>query len=788
MKFHPHLNAFLHDYQKGDVLAAFDGFFQKFPGSYQYLEPYLEKNEASRALIQMIDACTFGNLLDAAIAMEHFKKVGGKGPWQEPLERDLLAIKMHLKASDLLVSDYEMGSLIISRKDFIAYFTNEMTKEFAKLNYSQLEQKLSKEWIESALLESRGKWIPDRSTPFLKRQQEIANGTLLFKEKRALLWESLAKNHDLTRPYIPIALRSRQVAAPTKKRVWIYMESLAIDWASLNLVDKTLALIFANPNALMRCLQDPHVAQLAAKTDTLCYFLSLPPEEQLPLQIAPLPADFETLNLSPASALKEGMEPLEALLKRAFAGDETSFMPLYRLSREIEERMEAERLGKGCHLALKTTKDAIRWRDRYKAEGDPDCLLPRDLLAEGLPEKRHSKRRSVNRQRPMITHVVPQVVEGGHAPSRLLSLMMEQHDQEQFAISLLSTERSLFRPQEYPYNYYASSHSGLRGRDRLKSFQRKGVQVYLEDGSLSYLDTAKRVAKNLQLLGTDIAIFHGPDAINLAAARLSDCPLNVCFEHGTLPKQSGFDLVISSQHDSKERFADLFAKMDTDLIAKPFVLDLRRAWQDQPTSLPELGLPPDSFILTTVSNHLENRVSPAMCYAIEQILSRCPKAVYAPIGYLSDLREFKERFHPEVADRVIPLLNQDNPSQVARSCHIYLNEFPFGSCLGMLDAMAAGCPVVSMYDKEGPPQARYAGSYFGIEHTITSNLVEDYIALACRLIQDPEFYGEWSRKALSAYERQSDSKQYVQSIEEALLQKLNISREGKKFADRLAKW
>ena len=161
-----------------------------------------------------------------------------------------------------------------------------------------------------------------------------------------------------------------------------------------------------------------------------------------------------------------------------------------------------------------------------------------------------------------------------------------------------------------------------------------------------------------------------------------------------------------------------------------------------------------------------------MCSAIGEILKRCPKAYYAPIGEVQNpdrIRLLLEPYH--VNDRVLFLGVQADPSQYARSMHLYLNEFPFGSGLAMLEAMAAGCPVVSMYDPAGPPQATYGGAYFGFDRVIKTGNRQDYIDLTCRLLQDPVFYQKWSEHALNQYEKHADVKTYVQSFENILLRK-----------------
>lgn len=59
-----------------------------------------------------------------------------------------------------------------------------------------------------------------------------------------------------------------------------------------------------------------------------------------------------------------------------------------------------------------------------------------------------------------------------------------------------------------------------------------------------------------------------------------------------------------------------------------------------------LGLPEDCLVMTTISNHLANRLSDGMCEAIAMILKKVPNAYYAPIGNVNqkDQERFKEFF------------------------------------------------------------------------------------------------------------------------------------------------
>jgi len=198
----------------------------------------------------------------------------------------------------------------------------------------------------------------------------------------------------------------------------------------------------------------------------------------------------------------------------------------------------------------------------------------------------------------------------------------------------------------------------------------------------------------------------------------------------------------------------------------PFCVDLRHTWEKEPHTREHLGIAPNAFVMTTISNHLDTRLTNEMCHAISQILKHAPHAVYAPMGQIFQPERCMQIFKMHRVENRVRFMGSINaPSQYARSMNLYLNEFPFGSGLSILDAMAAGCPIVSMYDENGPPQAMFGGVYFGIDKVIKTGNSDDYVALACRLIDDKDFYQKWSKHAQKEYEKHADVKSYVHEFE-----------------------
>jgi glycosyltransferase involved in cell wall biosynthesis len=296
----------------------------------------------------------------------------------------------------------------------------------------------------------------------------------------------------------------------------------------------------------------------------------------------------------------------------------------------------------------------------------------------------------------------------------------------------------------------------------LAQWNENKIPYYISEARGNYLETAYEICEYLSQNDIDIIACHGNDRINLLIPILSDVPKRVFVEHSGFPVMKEFDLVLTSLNGNAEKMRSVFDNLGTVIEDLPYGVDARADWLPEP---PDFGISPQVKLLTTISNHLESRVSGKFVEAIGKILQRVPNAAYMPIGPVSNIEGFEKRFESYgVQDRVICLKNQKIPSQICRGMHLYLNEFPFGSGISMLDAMASGIPVVTMYDENGVMQAKNGGNYIGIDHAITSLNPDEYVELAVRLLTDVKLYAEWHQHALDRYELFGPQK-YISNFE-----------------------
>lgn len=536
--------------------------------------------------------------------------------------------------------------------------------------------------------------------------------------------------------------------------------------------------IFNDLNHLSQSLQFSDLLEAITNSQSRIYILDQYPHPQLLDQGAftGLPKRFVSphhLLHHASTLLSEAIDAVTAQSPETMVNDTEVADWLYHTSKRVLFMMREQQLGKTRTPALIELTNSLKWFDTHKGLPNPNRNLgsiPFDYFKSTLDEL--SKFRPQFKKRIRLTHVTPQIVDGKHAPSRLLENLILHRNRDQFDVDVIVTERTSHRIKDYPSTPYTATSSKDRGKELIQTFAANHVKVNVLNPGQSFLETAQTVAKELSANNSEIVIFHSPDVINCMATVLAPCPLRVMFEHGTPLTYPGFDLMIASSNDAIHLYGEKFAAFNTRIVALPFHIDVTKTWPKEPPTLNELGIPEGSLVMTTISNHLAARLNNQVCTAITQILKRIPHAFYAPMGDVPEQRksELLQFFIDQgVSERVRFLGSQSNPGHLSRCMKLYLNEFPFGSCIGMMEAMASGCVPISMYDALGPSQSRYGGDFMGLDHVISSNQIEEYIDLACELLRNPEKYQEWSEYTKKQYMKLSNEKEYVSNFENIII-------------------
>lgn len=478
---------------------------------------------------------------------------------------------------------------------------------------------------------------------------------------------------------------------------------------------------------------------------------------------------LQILNLQPAKLANQYLAELQAAIEGGCDSNQALCQLLKRLQSYHRQNV-FNRYGPGSRLALLQRFNLWDWHFGI-AQRDVD--IGKDALQTQL-ELIHKTSKPLSclkqtKKLPRVVHVCSQIFDTSHAPSRIIQRLLSIGDRSRFDYALVVTESLFAREGDYPTSLRTAESSLKRGAGTIQFLEREKIAYLVETPSAgdSLEACSKRLAQRLAPLDIDILVFHGPEPLHHALAAQLKGPVKVLFEHGTLPKTQGFDHAICALEDTlhlpKNRLPP-----GCNLHILPFFADSRSQWQAKVPFKSDFGLSDDVMIATTISNHLETRLSADFCDTISQILKKCPHVHYMPIGKVKNPQELLNRFDSNVHSQIRFLGPSDTPSNLTRCMDLYFNEFPFGSCYGILDAMASGCAVVSMYDPKGPPQARYGGVYAGLDMAITSLLPKDYVKVACELAHNPLTFFKWSQRSFQNYEWRSNLWAYVHRFENLL--------------------
>lgn len=547
------------------------------------------------------------------------------------------------------------------------------------------------------------------------------------------------------------------------------MEPYRLDWEKIarHLKDNTL-FVFIDSQSMGHCLGLPGMLNLLVKNP--CLVLNRHPKAQIAAQesFKKLQAPLTIHNLSPQVEAQLGplKHQLEELLENPIPGRHDAF---YAYGRQLYNNIRNRRLGPKRSLALQMAIRQEDWFDHHKERKSYKAFpgLRDEFIFEHLSGGLEHRRAPSTKKRPKLAHIVPQLIDGGHAPSRILRAFVEYHRKELFDISVLITEAYAEKPGNYPFSPATSPATIERAQRTLMELKQRGAAIHSAAESTSYEECSEKISRFLSEKEIDIAIFHESDVINLKAASLSDVPCKAFFLHSEGLHYAGFDLYICGDEELAKTYRSEGFSARIEIV--PFALDVRRDWEADTPCLEPYGIPKSARVLTTISNQFEHRLSPIFCKTVSQLLEKHPDCYYAMIGkFCNSFEEFRRKHFPkEHWKRIIHFGPQPCPSHLARSMTLYLNEFPEGSGFAVLDAMAAGLPIVSMYDEEGTLYRRVGGGFFGKEHCIQTGYASDYLEKASALLSDPRLYREWKKYSLERYNSIVHPERDVQQIEDA---------------------
>ncbi|RJO63268.1 MAG: glycosyltransferase [Myxococcales bacterium] len=142
------------------------------------------------------------------------------------------------------------------------------------------------------------------------------------------------------------------------------------------------------------------------------------------------------------------------------------------------------------------------------------------------------------------------------------------------------------------------------------------------------------------------------------------------------------------------------------------------------------GIPEDATLIVT-ANRAAKYVFPAFWREVEQALERHPEAWYMPLG-LKEVGDLLPAGSPARARVVAPGYHAD-VMPFFKAADLYLNTFPLGAGSAVLEAMAAGLPVVT-----------FASAYETPFSTQTVMIGGDFVAIPDLVVPHDDF-DRWHR-------------------------------------------
>jgi len=563
---------FIDNYEKGLHVEALQLIIPRPDVKYESLT---SKEPLLPFLINFADACVY----HGALAFDHTQKV---------LE-SLIAESPKLKVlSDNFLEELKKEAWLYR---FLFLSEEEIDREIElppkiKEFFILLKQDLFHEEQINAHLTSfseRHREIFKRKLPVIKGWRALQSSRLKFSQ----LIETIPWAYKM--PWIPYAypLSPQPLEELLEGEIpVVFLEALQnFDYQKYlaPLRENDLILAVETTAQFFQMLQFPSIHSLINDPKIAFYILDLPPAEQLASQgfqgksnkkIHPLLMLDRPRWNNAMSAFKEAFNH--------FLFDSSQSSWLHAVVKRILFNIASDRYGKSRYLSLSIESGIQSWfKDAYEKDFSADTNLgpaPTDYLGEMIEERKRARTfRSFDpKHKIRLAHVVPQIVDGGHAPSKLLNVLCTYSDPSWFVLSVISTERLIDHQLNYPVTTYSSKTSLERGKETIRNWNQRGIQVLIDDCNLNFELSVENVRIALNKLEVDIVVFHGPDEVNQLIAASCDVPIKVFYDHGTLPSHGCFDLLILSTEEAYRQDQGRFRLMGMESCYLPFSIDVRQ--------------------------------------------------------------------------------------------------------------------------------------------------------------------------------------------------------------------
>lgn len=414
-----------------------------------------------------------------------------------------------------------------------------------------------------------------------------------------------------------------------------------------------------------------------------------------------------------------------------------------------EARLKAAALPAALtYLANATTLDL---RNGARRANDPGALLRVIRLYSeaaaagqslmGVRPAPRALRRSPADGPYRLAHVICQLVDKTHAPSRSIRTVLMNSDRERFEHYLVITE-AFAQHTEHAGQSFVSDISPRRAPLLLNELREQhGVKIMHSSELRSCLTAAAELHRRLAEEKIDLAFFHGsiatPTDWLLCAWRAA--PWQIDFGYGVPLHCPMVDFQLFEFEHSMEALAFQCRSLGIPYAFGGGGHDASEVDSAVPFSRAELAIPEGHIVLGVLGNHLPARMSAGFCGAVAGVLRARPESTLLIVGP-GDFTGSAQRFGADLCGGAGPRVRflgaTREPHRFTKAFDIFVNQYPAGGGFAVGDAMAAGKPVLCMRSEESAYALSSLG-WVGDENAVTPPTDAAYAARLLELIDCP---------------------------------------------------
>lgn len=409
----------------------------------------------------------------------------------------------------------------------------------------------------------------------------------------------------------------------------------------------------------------------------------------------------------------------------------------------------------------------------------PDTIIFYNKIAAAMGQRVDLTKRPKNKK-TRIGHVVFRIVDEAHSPTKMLVSFINHHATRDFDIYVYNSEDIAIRLN--PKFYLASPLplSEKFAHKTLNLLKERGISCYVPSMTGSCLDTAKDLVKKIREDNIDVLMFHSSIMCNIAcvASLLRPAPVQINMNIGASMYVDSLDCVAFFSNSVMLNELPYWDKLGVASRFMPSGTDVSLEMTDQPPQRSEFGIPKDVVLLATSGHLLPQRMGENFIDVLIAILKENPKVHYAIIG-AGDFNRLNNRLaKEELIERVHFIGFRKDAANLMKIIDIYINQFPEGGGLSVLEAMAACKPAVAMkYDDTVTGSG--GAVHVGQEYTIKSQDYASYIDFANKLIRDEKFRADVGVKMRKRYEEVFSPQVMVKAFEELAVELYQKKTEGR---------